>query len=295
MNNGVNSVEDIDAMLDSEFNITEDGAEGVEETNEDDNEAVTNSEDNTSTNVDDDENETDDGQEDDENGSDDGTKNQNETNNTKEGQEKPSVDDKKDYAFSQLRKENAELKAKYKASSEKEDMLKNIALQYGYSDVNKFISDYEDARVMQEAKTKGVDPVMYKKLQDSDKRIAQLEEQARQRDITERTIQFRNAVEKAVTDFNLGEKGRTEIFTKLEEAGFTVDNILSLPNPEIVIKGILSDKIAEISKQKQIEKLETLDNLSDSKHDGSSSTKTLTVDDLIAEDMKEYKANNFYN
>ena len=41
--------------------------------------------------------------------------------------------------------------------------------------------------------------------------------------------------------------------------------------------------------------MEDLDNLSDEKHDGNSTTKTISLDDLIAQDIKEYKANNFYN
>ena len=70
---------------------------------------------------------------------------------------------------------------------------------------------------------------------------------------------------------------------------------MSIPNPEILIKGILSDKIAEFSRQKQIDKLETLDNLSDEKHNGVESSDTVTLDDIIAKEMKQYKADNFFN
>ena len=41
--------------------------------------------------------------------------------------------------------------------------------------------------------------------------------------------------------------------------------------------------------------MEDLDNLSNERHDGNSTTKTMSLDDLIAQDIKEYKANNFYN
>ena len=106
---------------------------------------------------------------------------------------------------------------------------------------------------------------------------------------------FKIAVDKAVADYNLGEDGRNEIFNKLEEAGFSVDTLLSIPNPEILIKGVLSDKIAEFSKQKQIDKLETLDNLSDDKHNGVQSEDSISLDDIIAKEMKQYKADNFFN
>lgn len=294
MNNGLNSIEDIDAMLDKDFNIEEDV--NNEDTNGDENSQELENENDTSTNVEDESSSDDEDNQDDEQGSDNGTTNQNDETDEKTKKDdgsKKGVDTQKEYAFAQLRKENADLKSKYKTSSQSEAMLKNIAAQYGYNDVDKFIKDYNDASVIKEAKEKGYDPVLYKDLQESKKRIEQLESENRQSKLMEKAGKFKDAVEKAVVTYNLGENGRNEIFTKLEEAGFNVDTILSLPNPEIVIKGILSDKIAEVSKQKQIDKLETLDNLVDERHDGSSSTKTLSVDDLIAQEMKEYKKANY--
>lgn len=294
MNNGLNSIEDIDAMLDKDFNIEEDV--NNEDTNGDENSQELENENDTSTNVEDEGSSDDEDSQDDEQGSDNGTTNQNDETDEKTKKDdgsKKGVDTQKEYAFAQLRKENADLKSKYKTSSQSEAMLKNIAAQYGYNDVDKFIKDYNDASVIKEAKEKGYDPVLYKDLQESKKRIEQLESENRQSKLMEKAGKFKDAVEKAVVTYNLGENGRNEIFTKLEEAGFNVDTILNLPNPEIVIKGILSDKIAEVSKQKQIDKLETLDNLVDERHDGSSSTKTLSVDDLIAQEMKEYKKANY--
>lgn len=290
MENGVNSVEDIDALLDSEFNITEDDNVDLDttQTDEDNQDDVS---DDASTNADDGA-ETDDNSQGNDEGSNDGTTNQNADDTDNKG--KPNADDKREYSFAQLRKENADLKARVKEVTDNEEILKNIAAQYGYSDVKEFAKAYDDARIAQEAKQKGYDPVLYKQLQDSNRRIAELEKQNGQSKLMERAGNFKNAVEKAIVDYNLGEDGRNEIFSKLEAEGYTVDTILSLPNPEIVIKGVLSDKIAEISKQKQIEKLENLDNIADERHSDGSSTKSFNIDDYIDEDLKEYKANNFY-
>ena len=295
MPNELNSIEDIDLMLENEFNINEDASEDENESNQElevENEEGANSELET-------ENEDENIDENDDEGSEDGTTDQDEIEDSNEevtkAPSKPSKEEKSNYAFSQLRKENAELKSKYKATSENEAFLKKIATQYGYSDVNAFMKAYDDARVIQEAKEKGYDPVLYKQLQESNRRIEQLEKENQEAKLIERATDFRNAVENAVSKYNLGEDGRNEIFTRLEEAGYTVDTILSLPNPEIVIKGVLSDKIAEISKQKQIDKIENLDSLADEKHNGSVSTKQVSLDDLISQEMKEYKAKNFYN
>ena len=147
----------------------------------------------------------------------------------------------------------------------------------------------------QEAKDKGLDPVLYAQLQESNKRIAELESKQRDAELISKAANFKSAVDKAVIDYNLGDSGRNEIFNRLEEAGFSVETLLEIPNPEILIKGVLSDKIAEFSKQKQIDKLETLDSLSDNKHNGGSSNESVSLDDIIAKEMKQYKADNFYN
>ncbi len=280
MNNELNSVEDIDAMLDNEFKITEEQpSENTEETDG---------------NVEDQESETDENQEtetDEEQKDDESSSNENQES----ADSKPSADDKKEFAFSKMRKENSDLKNQLNEKNAESEFLSKLAAQYGYTDVKKFQADYEKARVQQEAKDKGLDPVLYSQLQESNKRIAELEKKQSETELMNKAANFKNAVDKAVADYNLGEDGRNEIFNKLEEAGFSVDTLLTIPNPEILIKGVLSDKIAEFSKQKQIDKLETLDNLSDDKHNGSETSGDITLDDIIAKEMKQYKADNFYD
>ena len=279
MNNELNSVEDIDTMLDNEFKLTDEpDSENVEETNG---------------NVEEQESESDENQEPE--SSDETKDDDNVEENEEVNDKKPSADDKKEFAFSKMRKENSDLKSQINEQNQEVEFLKKLASQYGYTDVKKFQADYEKARIQQEAKDKGLDPVLYSQLQESNKRIAELENKQKEAELVNKANNFKIAVDKAVADYNLGEDGRTEIFNKLEEAGFSVDTLLSIPNPEILIKGVLSDKIAEFSKQKQIDKLETLDNLSDEKHNGVQSDDSVSLDDIIAKEMKQYKADNFYN
>lgn len=293
MNEELKSVDDIDEMLLKDFNI-EDSAE--EQPIEDDN-----SNENNDDNINNENDNIDESQQgNDENGnedvSDQSNENQDDNTSNNVSDNKHNTEDKKEFAFSKIRKENSDLKALNKTLSTRDEALKKIASNYGYDDVDKFLEAYENARVVQEAKDKGYDPVLYKQLQDTNKRLEQLEKERQENNLMSRANAFKNAVDKAISEYNLDEEeGRNEIFSRLEEYGYTVDSILSLPNPEILIKGVLSDKIAEISKQKQIEKMEDLDNLSDERHDGNSTTKTMSLDALIAQDMKEYKANNFYN
>lgn len=286
MNNELNTVEDIDAMLDSQFNITD--TPSVDVNNEETDGDVTSSDTEEDKNLSSEMNE---------NIEDDGNENEttNEETEIQNSDSKPSADDKKEFAFSKIRKENSDLKNQLNQKNEESEFLSRMAAQYGYTDVKKFQADYEKARIEQEAKNKGLDPVLYAQLQESNRRIAELEQKQKETELVNKAANFKSAVDKAVSDYNLGEDGRNEIFNKLEEAGFSVDTLLEIPNPEILIKGILSDKIAEMSKQTQIDKMEKLDSLSDDKHTGSASSDSLSLDELIAKEMKQYKADNFYN
>lgn len=288
MNNELNTVEDIDAMLDSQFNITDTPSVDVdnEETDGDVTSSDTEEDENLSPEMN--ENIEDDGNEN-------KTTNEETETQTQNSDSKPSADDKKEFAFSKIRKENSDLKNQLNQKNEESEFLSRMAAQYGYTDVKKFQADYEKARIEQEAKNKGLDPVLYAQLQESNRRIAELESKQKEVELVNKANNFKVAVDKAVADYNLGEDGRNEIFNKLEEAGFSVDTLLEIPNPEILIKGVLSDKIAELSKQKQIDKLSNLDSISDDKHTGSASSDSLSLDELIAKEMKQYKADNFYN
>ena len=290
MHNELNSVEDIDAMLDDEFKLSDsDNSKDFEETNGNVENQESGDDENQELDTD---NET----------KDDEVKNdevKNDEGNAKEPETVPanklSADDKKDFAFGKMRKENSDLKNQLDERNEQVEFLSKLAAQYGYTDIKKFQEDFEKARVKQEAEAKGLDPVLYAQLQASNKRIEELEKKQRDTDLVNKVKDFREAVDKAVADYNLGEEGRNEIFNKLEEAGYSVETLLSIPNPEILIKGILSDKIAEFSKQEQIDKFEKLDNLSDNRHDGLSPDDNKSVDDIIAEEMKQYKADNYFD
>lgn len=295
MAESLNSVDDIDAMLASEFNITDEVDEDVTDQDGDvTSESETLSD--VSTNTDDNSEDNNDSDKNDENGSNDGTMDQESADKqTSSAASKPSSEDKRDYSFAQLRKDNAELKAREKELSVNDEFLRAIATQYGYDNVEDFKKAYEDARIQKEAKEKGYDPVLYKQLQDSNRRIEQLEKQNKQAQLMESANKFKSSMDKVISDYNLGEDSRDDIFTKLEQSGYTVDMLLSLPNPEVVIRGVLSDKIAEFARQKEISKLETLDSLTDEKHDGVSSGKSLSLDDIIKAEMEDYRKDNYFN
>lgn len=281
MNNELNSVEDIDALLDNEFSIDE----------EDDNQDL-------DTAAPEDEDNSDDGQDGNDVDTEDGTSDQDNvdeepSNDDNSGgtQTKITTDEKKEYAFSKIRQENSQLKQEKQKLQAESDFVKELAASYGYTDVDKFKEDVRIAKLNQEAKAKGIDPEIYKQLDDNKREIERLKQESAQKTLNERALNFKNAVEKAVSDYKVD---KNDIFNKLEEAGYTVDKILDEPNPGIVLKGILMDEILEVHKQNELKKQETLDNLADVKHESGVSAKAVTLDDLIKSDIEELKA-NYYN
>lgn len=199
--------------------------------------------------------------------------------------------DKKEYAFANLRSENSNLKKErddYKADS---DYLKELAASYGYSDVQQFQDAIREARYQKEAQDRGYDPALYKKTMEQERRIAQLEKE-REQEIQDRKIErFQNALDNAVKDYGIDAQ---EIFAKLENSGLSVDTILSVDNPKILLDGLLIDEIRNNAKQSQIQDLQNLKNLAEDKNEQSGTAQTVTIDSLLKEDLAEYKRENFY-
>lgn len=198
---------------------------------------------------------------------------------------------KKDYAFANLRSENTNLKKErdsYKADS---DYLKELAASYGYDDTAKFQEAIKQARYQKEAQEKGYDPVLYKKTMEQEARIRQLE-QEREKEIQDRKIErFQNALDNAVKEYNIDAQ---EIFNKLENSGLSVETVLSVDNPKILLDGLLVDEIRNNAKQSQIKDLQNLKNLAEDKNETDGQVNKVTIDSLLKEDMARYKKENFY-
>lgn len=279
MENVFDSVDAIDAALDEEFG--KETTEPETDENVENNDVNTDSEDLTQ-----------------DNNVEEGASN--EEPNNEEGQvvETPVQNDgegnkssKKDHAFADLRSQNTNLKKErdnYKADS---DYLKELAASYGYDDTAKFQEAIKQARYQKEAQEKGYDPVLYKKTMEQEARIRQLE-QEREKEIQDRKIErFQNALDNAVKEYNIDAQ---EIFNKLESSGLSVETVLSVDNPKILLDGLLVDEIRNNAKQSQIKDLQNLKGLAEDKNETDGQVNKVTIDSLLKEDMARYKKENFY-
>ncbi len=202
------------------------------------------------------------------------------------------VDDKKEHAFANLRSENSTLKKERDAYKTDSDYLKELAASYGYEDVQKFQDAIREARYQKEAQDKGYDPALYKKTMEQERRIAQLEKE-REQEIQERKLErFQNALNNAVKEYGIEAQA---IFDKLENSGLSVETVLSVDNPKILLDGLLIDEIRNNVKQSQINDLQNLKNLAEDKNETTTTVDKVTIDSLLKEDIARYKKENFYD
>lgn len=270
------SIDDIDAALDLQFGKVANEPE-IEEEKEADNENTEETEVETTSEENDVE-----------------TKPQEETGETQEEKPQNNIVDKasaqKEYAFSKLRTENSNLKKErddYKSNS---DFLESLAKDYGYDDVSKFQEAIKLARYEKEAQAKGYDPELYKKTMEQEARIKELERQ-REQELFDRKIEkFKEALEFASNTYGVSED---EIFNRLESAGISVDELLSISNPKTYLDGVLVDKIQDKAKQSQIDDIKNMKSLVEDKNEQGSAPDGITIDSLLKDDLAKYKADNF--
>lgn len=279
MENVFDSVDAIDAALDEEFG--KETTEPETDENVENNDVNTDSEDLTQ------DNNVEEGASNEEPNNEEGQVVETPVQNNGEG----NKSSKKDHAFADLRSQNTNLKKErdnYKADS---DYLKELAASYGYDDTAKFQEAIKQARYQKEAQEKGYDPVLYKKTMEQEARIRQLE-QEREKEIQDRKIErFQNALDNAVKEYNIDAQ---EIFNKLESSGLSVETVLSVDNPKILLDGLLVDEIRNNAKQSQIKDLQNLKGLAEDKNETDGQVNKVTIDSLLKEDMARYKKENFY-
>lgn len=218
----------------------------------------------------------------------------NSVENTAVPAEKSSEDDKaskKEYAFANLRAENGNLKKERDAYKSDSDFLKSLAQSYGYDDTAKFQEALKQNRYQKEAESKGYDYELYKRTMEQEERIARLEREKVEAENERKIERFKGALDNAVAKYGVSEN---DIFSRLEDAGISVEEILSISNPNLLIKGVLSDKIQEVAKQSQINEIQNMKGLVEDKNEGNAQVNTVTIESLLKSDLAEYKKNNYF-
>ena len=177
----------------------------------------------------------------------------------------------------------------YKTDS---DYLKSLAQSYGYDSVSEFQEALKQQRYQREAESKGYDYDLYKKTMEQEERIARLEKEKVEAENERKLERFKGALDNAVAKYNISED---DIFSRLEDAGISVEEILSISNPNLLIKGVLSDKIQEVAKQNQISEIQNMKGLVEDKNETNTQGDKVTIESLLKSDLADYKKNNYFD
>lgn len=194
---------------------------------------------------------------------------------------KRSKDDKRDYAFSKLRKEAADAK---KALEDYNALVSRLMREAGYSDYNEFKKAVDHQLSEKEMKEKGYTKEQYNELEMLRRKNKELEEslsQTANRERYDRARSFDATVNKYAQEYRVSAK---EIYDTLEKTGYNVETLLAQPNPEILIKGVLADKARPAAKPAK----KSVDTEKLSAGDAKSSE--IDIDELIKKELAEYKS-----
>lgn len=256
-----NSVAEIDAALDEEFKLVEPKlAETKEETIEDEDldEIDDLDEDEDLDDLDEDE--------------DDDT----------EPASKPDKKAQEGFAFAKLRadKEAAERKA-----AQEIEFMKKLAKASGYGDdVEKYRKDLEDRLISAEAQQRGVTPEVYKELADAKAKNEIYEKEKQESARLAKSQKFLSTIDTVLSNYDVDAKEMSkELFKSLEDAGYTIDTLLAIPQPEFLIKGVLYEKLASAKMRE-----DKLKGGVETKKITSKTAPVKTVDELVEEEMVAY-------
>lgn len=196
---------------------------------------------------------------------------------------KPSKDEQKDYNFAKLRSEK---EAAEKQLLEQAALMKKLAEASGYNSVEEYKQVLENRLIEEEAKKQGVSPKMYKELSEAKSKVQKLEAEKLELDNRIKLEAFSKEIANVVGSYGLSEDTGDEIVKRFAELGYTLETLLSVPHPEILIKGVIADKLNEKSTKEQANKAKA-ENV-DTKTIPSAKVEVKSIEQLIDDEMRTY-------
>jgi len=159
-----------------------------------------------------------------------------------------SKEEKEQFAFKKLREEADSYKKKaveYENKLKDLGELNELATSLGYKDYKEMVDANKRKLQDEEAKKKGIDPAIYRELQELKRRAKESEQR-------EKTTTFLRTLDEFILENNLKQEDRGLIIQELDKDGWQLDKLLNYPNPKKLLRGYASDLIIERKTQKTI-------------------------------------------
>ena len=133
---------------------------------------------------------------------------------------------------------------------------------------------------------------MYNQLRQQEQQIRQLQSQRNTEAVRERANAFQRAVDSVKKQYSFSDEDISGMFQTLQEAGYTVQSLLSAPSPEMVVHGALADKISERKMQKAKANLDNV-KVDSGKLNTSSSAKGYSEDDELQAEIDRWEKQGY--
>jgi len=198
---------------------------------------------------------------------------------------KPTQEDKQGHAFAELRRKAAETEA---ALAQRNAILESMAKTSGFKSVDEYTKAIQEKLLETEAKAKGVAPDVYKRMTAVEAELEQLRGEKTTRERAGKLENFKSSLDKVVQQYGLSDADKELVIARLDEQNYTLDMLLSVPQPDALIRGVLFDKIEEKLKlakaSTQAKKLEGVD----TQGINSAQATPKTLDQILDEEMQAY-------
>ncbi len=194
---------------------------------------------------------------------------------------KRTKQEKEEYSFAKLRKEASENK---KLFEERDALIRQLMKEGGFSEYDEFKKALTTQLSAKEMKEKGYTPEQYSELEAlraENKRIADELASRTKREVYDKASKFDGLVQ---TYADKADMTKTEVYSTLEGMGYNVETLLAQPNPEVLLKGALADKLGKPVQEVVKKKVDTkkLTPAGDQKPG-------LSIDDILKSDLSDYK------
>lgn len=177
-------------------------------------------------------------------------------------------------AFAKLRIENKE-------KEEELRRLENIAEAYGFKSYKEMVEQLEVEAVDKRAKEENLDPKVYRRIHDTERKLEALEKEREEENLRNRVNTVNARLDGFISSNNLTEDHKIKLLEHLDNDGFTIDDLYKIKNPNRLFTGYMTEDIVESKRQKALAKEKKKAKLEEDKFKGTGGSENYTMDDLI--------------
>lgn len=203
-------------------------------------------------------------------------------------------EDKQSYAFKKLREEVKTYKEELKQTKPQIERLNNIAKRYGYQSHEEMLKVLEEQALEREAKEQNIDPAIYKKMKELEYKYEQLEREKQEALRQAKVEKFLSSFNDFAKEYSLTDEEKESVLLAMDEDGWQLEQLLTVRNPKNIFKGYIADKIAEKKTQKTLKDITKNSKYAEETFKNTGQVDK-TIDELVAEDLKEWAKKNGYS